>query len=91
MFTLLLLDIALPYGKFSVQTAPHCRIKTPFFIYDYIVHRNVDDKQNIFDLLLVGIATSTSKNLYKLLSIAVQHLLFEETNENAHFQSDTFW
>ena len=56
-----------------------------------IVHRNVDDKQNIAFPLLVRILTSTSKSLRKLLSIVVQHLLSLETDEWAHFPSDSFW
>ena len=55
-----------------------------------IIHRNVDDKQIIAFPLFVGILTSTSKSLRKLLSIIVQHLLSSETDEWAHFPSDTF-
>ena len=55
-----------------------------------IENRNVDDKHNIAFPLLVGILTSTSKSLRKLLSIVVQHLLSPTTDEWSHFPSDAF-
>ena len=50
-----------------------------YFFVSNIVHRNVDDKQNIAFPLFLGILTLNSKSSRKLLSIVVQHLLSTET------------